>query len=57
MKNMNINLKLSKSKRTNGSTFYRSPDISKIKALGYKQKISLDNGIKKILVGIYKLWI
>ena len=49
MKNMNINLKLSKSRRTNGSTFYRCPDISKIKALGYKQKISLDNGLKKTI--------
>ena len=49
MKNMKKNLKIFKSKRTRGSTLKRCPNISKIRKLGYRQKTSLEDGIKKTI--------
>tara|TARA_B100000401_G_C52814040_1_gene725725 strand:- start:2612 stop:3550 length:939 start_codon:yes stop_codon:yes gene_type:complete len=43
------NIKIIKSKRSGGSSLNRCPKISKIKKLGYKQKISLEKGIKKTI--------
>ena len=42
-------IKIMKSKLLKGSPNKRCPDIRKIKKLGFKQKISLKNGIKKVI--------
>ena len=43
-------IKLSKTKIFKGSPSKRCPDIRKIKKLGFKQKISLREGLKKIIL-------
>ena len=45
----NKDIKLKKTKIFKGSPSQRCPDISKIKKLGFKQKISLKYGIQKLL--------
>ena len=45
----NKNIKLKKTKILKGSPSKRCPDISKIKKLGFKQKIPLKYGIQKLL--------
>ena len=46
----NINIKLKKTKLNNGGTNIRCPDITKLKKLGFKPKINLDKGLKKIII-------
>ena len=43
------NIVIKKSSLTKGSTKIRVPDINKIKKLGFKPKLNLDKGLKKIL--------
>ena len=42
-------IKFKKNKLLKGSPSIRCPDINKIKKLGYKQKIRLKDGIKKVI--------
>ena len=42
-------IKIIRSKLPKGSPSKRCPDIGKIKKLGFKQKISLKNGLKKVI--------
>ena len=50
LKKMNCNLKIKEKIIKNfGQTNRRCPDITKIKKLGYKQKISIDKGIEDII--------
>ena len=42
-------IKIIRTSKHVGSTNIRIPDIKKIKKLGFKQKINLDNGLKRIL--------
>ena len=42
-------IKIMRSKLPKGSPSKRCPDIGKIKKLGFKQKISLRNGLKKVI--------
>ena len=46
---MGKNLKITKSSKMKGGTNIRCPNISKINKLGFKDRISLDVGIQKIL--------
>jgi len=46
----NIKIKLKKIKLNNGGTNIRCPDITKLKKLGFKPKINLDKGLKKIII-------
>jgi len=48
-KNMHINPIVKKINLAKGGTPHRCPDIKKIKKLGFRQKYSLNNGIKKML--------
>ena len=43
------NIKFKKTKILKGSPSIRCPNINKIKKLGFKQKIRLKDGVKKIL--------
>jgi len=52
-KNLNLNLKIKKGNLMKGSTLRRKPDISKIKIMGYKNKMNLNSGLK-ITVDWYK---
>lgn len=49
IKYLNKENKIKKSKILIGSTRRRCPDISKLKRIGYKQKISLIDGVKKTI--------
>ena len=42
-------IKIIRSKLPKGSPSKRCPNIGKIKKLGFKQKISLRNGLKKVI--------
>ena len=44
----NINIKLKKTNLNIGGTNIRCPDITKLKKLGFKQKINLDKGLEQI---------
>jgi len=48
-KNMNVKPIIKKTHLAKGGTPHRCPDIKKIKKLGFKQKYSLNSGIKKML--------
>ena len=52
-KNLNLDLKIKKGNLMKGSTLRRKPDISKIKIMGYKNKMNLNSGLK-ITVDWYK---
>lgn len=49
MKIMKVNLKIKNNSLTAGSVSRRCPDIKKLKRLGYKQKISLKQGLTKTI--------
>ena len=49
IRKMGKNLKITKSSKMKGGTNIRCPNISKINKLGFKDRISLDVGIQKIL--------
>ena len=50
----NNSIKINPSAKTTGSTNRRCPDISKIKKIGFKQKVSLDEGLLKTIDWYYK---
>ena len=51
---VNLNINLIPGPLTKGSTERRCPDISKIKNLGYEQKIDIKEGIRTLVEWYYK---
>ena len=48
-KNLNKKILIQKNLQLNGGTNIRCPNIKKIKKLGFKEKVSLDKGLKRII--------
>lgn len=46
---LKLNLKILKTKEPDGETNRRCPDIKKIKRLGYRQNVSLDDGLSEVV--------
>ena len=46
----NINIKLIKAKFNSGGTKIRCPNITKLKKLGFKPKIDLNKGLKRVII-------
>ena len=49
MKIMDVNLRIISKKITKGSVLRRRPNIKKISKYGYKQEVSLKNGLEKTI--------